>query len=73
MKRASLQELGFARRDDALVFLKRLWRRESTQCPLCKDELELLHKGSKADDCDWRCRRCDTVYRTMHLLRELPD
>ena len=71
MERAALSELGFHTRDEALVFLKRLWRGQAVPCPLCGSELELLHKKAKKSDCDWQCRRCGKVFRTIALLDEL--
>ena len=73
MERAVLRELGFSSRDDAAAFLKRLWRGEQTGCPLCGRELELLHRKAKKSDCDWQCRFCGKVYRTVHLLDELNE
>lgn len=48
MDRAMLKELGFRSRNEALEFLKKLWRQEKAECPICGSELELLHK--KAND-----------------------
>ena len=73
MERAALSELGFHTRDEALVFLKRLWRGQAVPCPLCGIELELLHKKAKKSDCDWQCRRCGKVFRTIALLDELNE
>lgn len=77
MERAILKELGFKSRNEALVFLRKLWRQEKTECPICGRELELLHKKSKKSECDWQCRECDKTYKTIHLLDEinqqLPD
>ena len=73
MERAVLRELGFSSRDNAAAFLKRLWRGEQTGCPLCGRELELLHPKAKKSDCDWQCRSCGKVYRTIHLLDELNE
>lgn len=71
MERISLQELHMDSRADALRFLKRLWRQAETPCPLCGSPLEPLHKKAKKSDCDWQCRRCGKVFRTIHLLDEL--
>ncbi len=71
MERARLEELRFSSRGEALRFLKRLWRREPTPCPICGMELEPLHRGAKRNDCDWQCRRCDRTFRTISLLDEL--
>ena len=71
MERAALSELGFASREEAVSFLKRLWREEETACPLCGHPLEPLHRKAKKSGCDWQCRPCGKVYRTIHLLDEL--
>lgn len=71
MEKAVLSELGFSGREEALRFLKRLWREEPTDCPLCGRTLEPLHRKAKKSGCDWQCRACGKVYRTIHLLDEL--
>ncbi len=73
MERAYLSELGFASRNEALGFLKKLWRREKTACPICGNELEMLHGKAKKSDCDWQCRSCDKAFRTINLLDEINE
>ncbi len=73
MERVSLKELGFTNRNEALSFLKKLWREEETTCPICGNALELLHKKAKKNDCDWQCRNCDKTYKTIHLLDEVNE
>ena len=73
MERVSLKELGFTNRNEALSFLKKLWREEETTCPICGNALELLHKKAKKIDCDWQCRNCDKTYKTIHLLDEVNE
>jgi tRNA(Ile2) C34 agmatinyltransferase TiaS len=73
MERVMLQELGFNTRDEAMAFLKKLWQQEKTECPICGEKLELLHKKAKKSDCDWQCRNCNKIYRTMHLLNEINE
>ena len=73
MKRVSLNELKFKSRNEALSFLKKLWRGEKTLCPVCGCELELLHKKAKKNDCDWQCKNCDKTIRTIHLLNEINE
>ncbi len=73
MERISLKELGFTNRNEALSFLKKLWREEETTCPICGNALELLHKKAKKNDCDWQCRNCDKTYKTIHLLDEVNE
>lgn len=60
-------------RNEALRFLKRLWNGEPTGCPVCGNTLELLHRGAKKDNCDWQCKHCGKIYRTIHLLDELNE
>ena len=73
MERVSLNELGFKNRDEALTFLKKLWRAEKTDCPICGNGLELLHKKAKKNDCDWQCKACKKIYKTIHLLDEINE
>lgn len=71
MKKTSLKELNFASREEALVFLKKLWSGEGAACPICGSELEPLHGKAKKSDCEWQCRKCDRVFRTVNILYEL--
>lgn len=73
MERVTLKELGFKSRNEAIVFLKRLWRQEKTACPICGNELDTLHKKAKKSDCDWQCKNCDKTYKTIHLLNEINE
>ena len=47
MKRVLLEELNMTSRQEAISFLKKLWKCESVSCPMCGSELELLHKKAK--------------------------
>ena len=73
MDRATIEELGFSSRSEAVSFLKKLWNQERTICPICGGELELLHKKAKKDNCDWQCRNCNKTYKTIHLLNEINE
>ena len=73
MERVLLRELGFKTRNEALTFLRRLWRQEKVACPICGNELELLHKKAKKSDCDWQCKNCNKTYKTMYLLDEINE
>jgi len=73
LERVHLQELNMASREEALLFLKKLWRGDAAACPLCGRPLELLHKKRKKSDCDWQCKVCDKVFRTIHLLDEINE
>ena len=61
-------------RNEEVELLKRLWRSEPTLCPKCKGaELEHLHKKAKKSDCDWKCPACGEIYRTIAMLKALPE
>lgn len=54
--------------------LKNLWSGEPTACPKCgKSMLEHLHKKAKKSDCEWKCPSCGEIYRTIRMLKQLPD
>ena len=73
MDRVTLNELKMGSREEVLRFLKSLWNQEKTSCPLCGNELELLHKKAKKSNCDWQCKVCNKVFKTIHLLDELNE
>lgn len=73
MERVRLQELKMNSRGEVLEFLKKLWKEEKVDCPMCGEPLEPLHKKAKKDDCDWQCRKCDKTFKTIHLLDELNE
>ena len=73
MEKITLNELKMHSRKEILTFLKKLWNGESAPCPICGSKLELLHKKAKKSDCDWQCRTCDKVFRTLDLLDELNE
>lgn len=73
MDRAMLKELKMDSRDEVLQFLKKLWNQEKTNCPICGNELEFLHKKAKKSNCDWQCKSCNKVFKTIHLLDELNE
>ncbi|WP_019680007.1 hypothetical protein [Ruminococcus flavefaciens] len=68
MEKITLEELKMNSRSEMLTFLKKLWKGEGAPCPLCGSDLELLHKKAKKSDCDWQCRNCGKVIRTLDLL-----
>jgi len=53
--------------------LKKLWNGETVNCPICNSELETLHKKAKKNNVDWQCKKCNKVFRTIHLLNELNE
>lgn len=61
-------------RDQEVIFLKKLWREETVTCPKCGGgTLEHLHKKAKKSNCDWKCPACGEIYRTIGMLKELPN
>lgn len=61
-------------REEEVIFLKKLWTGQTVICPKCgKAELILLHKKAKKSDCDWKCPECGEIYRTIRMLKELPE
>ena len=61
-------------RDTEAALMKRLWRDEQVICPKCgKDTLTHLHRKVKKSDCDWKCPSCGEVYRTITMLKQLPN
>lgn len=42
-----LQELGMSTRDEAVLFLKKLWAEQPAACPKCGGSLNFLHKKAK--------------------------
>jgi len=61
-------------RETEVTFMKKLWRGEETLCPKCEGAvLTHLHKKAKKSDCDWKCPACGEIYRTIHMLKQLPD
>ena len=73
MDRVTLNELKMGSREEVLRFLKSLWNQEKANCPMCGNELELLHKKAKKSNCDWQCKVCNKVFKTIHLLDELNE
>ncbi|WP_080676398.1 hypothetical protein [Ruminococcus flavefaciens] len=71
MEKITLNELKMHSRKEILTFLKKLWRCEGAPCPICGSELEMLHKKAKKSDCDWQCRHCSKIIRTLDILDEL--
>ena len=73
MKRVILKELHFETRNEALAFLKKLWKQQKAECPICGNELELLHKKAKKSVCDWQCKNCNKTYKAIQLLDEINE
>lgn len=61
-------------RKEEVDFLKKMWLEEPVTCPKCgTGTLEHLHKKAKKSNCDWKCPHCGEIYRTIGMLKELPD
>ena len=73
MIQVRLKELKMNSRAAAIAFLKKLWNSERTLCPICGNELEILHKKTKKSNCDWQCKSCDKTFKTLSLLNELNE
>ena len=73
MDRVTLNELKMGSRQEVLRFLKSLWNQEKTSCPMCGNELELLHKKAKKSNCDWICTSCGERYDTIKILDKLNE
>jgi len=73
MNRVLLKDLNMKSRNDVLIFLKRLWNNEETSCPICGGKLNIFHKKGKKTDNDWRCEKCNKIYKTLYLLDELNE
>lgn len=73
MDRVLLKELNMQTRSEVLSFLKKLWNEDKVKCPICDNDLELLHKKAKKDNCDWQCKNCNKTFKTLYLLDELNE
>lgn len=73
MDRILLKELNMKNRSEVLSFLKKLWNDDKVKCPICDNDLELLHKKAKKDNCDWQCKTCNKTFKTLYLLDELNE
>ena len=73
MEKDILDRLKINSRDEAVSFLKSLWREEPNPCPLCGGKLDFLHKKAKKSNCDWICTACGERYDTIKLLNQLNE
>ena len=61
-------------RESEVTLLKKLWKGEMVRCPKCAGAvLTHLHKKAKKSDCDWQCPACGEIFRTVRMLKELPE
>ena len=73
MEKDVLDKFKMNSRDEAVGFLKSLWREEPAPCPLCGGKLDFLHKKAKKSNCDWVCTACGERYDTIKLLNQLNE
>ena len=73
MEKDILDKFKMNSRDEAVSFLKSLWREEPAPCPLCGGQLDFLHKKAKKSNCDWICTVCGERYDTIKLLNQLNE
>jgi len=73
MEKDVLNKFKMKNRDEAVGFLKSLWREEPAPCPLCGGKLDFLHKKAKKSNCDWICTACGERYDTIKLLNQLNE
>lgn len=61
-------------RESEVQLLKKLWNKEPVLCPKCgAARLVHLHPKAKKSDCDWKCPACGEIYRTIRMLKDLPE
>ncbi|MBE6882807.1 MAG: hypothetical protein E7489_07365 [Ruminococcaceae bacterium] len=64
----------FKTRDEEAAFLKNLWLGIPTACPECGfHNLEHLHKKAKKSNTEWKCPGCGKIFRTINMLKDLPE
>ena len=61
-------------RETEVILLKKMWNNDEVICPKCgKGILTHLHKKAKKNCCDWNCPVCGEIFRTINMLKNLPD
>ncbi len=73
MEKDILDKYKMNSRDEAVSFLKSLWREEPYPCPLCDGKLDFLHKKAKKSNCDWVCTACGERYDAIKILNKLNE
>ena len=73
MEKDILAKYKMNSRDETVKFLKSLWLETPQPCPLCNGKLDFLHKKAKKSDCEWKCPACGEIYRTIRMLKDLPE
>lgn len=73
MEKDILNKLKMNSREEAVQFLKSLWREVPQPCPLCGGTLDFLHKKAKKSHCDWVCTNCGKRFDTIRILNQLNE
>lgn len=61
-------------REEEVRLLKQLWIGQPTLCPRCGGaQLTHLHRKAKKSSCEWKCPACGEIYRTIRMLKQLPE
>ena len=68
-----LRALQMRERAEAVRFLKQLWSETPTPCPKCGAMLTHLHPKAKKSNCDWKCPKCGSIYKTIRILDALQE
>jgi len=64
----------FKTRNEEVAFMKKLWLKQPVTCPKCSGAtLEHLHKKAKKSDCEWKYPACGEIFRTIGMLKDLPN
>ena len=73
MEKDVLERMHMHSREEAVAFLKSLWREEPQPCPYCGGTLDFLHKKAKKSNSDWICTACGVRFDTIKILNELNE
>ena len=73
MEKEILNRLNIENREEAVNFLKSLWRETPKPCPLCGGRLDFFHKKAKKSNSDWVCIACGERFDAIKILKQLPD
>ena len=68
-----MRELKMTDRNEAVAFLKSLWREDPQPCPCCGGKLDFMHKKAKKNNSNWKCTQCGKVYKAMNILDKLNE
>ena len=61
-------------REEEVKLFKRLWVSQPTLLPPVQPGgAGAPAQKAKKGDCDWKCPGCGEIYRTICMLKELPD